>query len=172
MAEFFSINEVHRLTGLAAHTLRYYERQFPTLLDLDRTPGGHRLFRREHLENLQRILQLVKGEKLSLREARHRLGEREPSSEADSVRSPEGLGLGIARADGRDKGGVQETLRGILQTMENVCRRNEQVERLLEEVLAALPPERRSEWQASLDKCRRGFAPLLPSDERRVDLCS
>ncbi|MBO0767201.1 MAG: MerR family transcriptional regulator [Solirubrobacterales bacterium] len=45
-----SIGEAARLTGVTAHTLRYYERAGLVVTDVDRTTGGRRLYRKLDLD--------------------------------------------------------------------------------------------------------------------------
>jgi DNA-binding transcriptional MerR regulator len=53
-----SIAEVVRSTGIPAPTLRFYEREIPSLFPIFRTPGGHRRYTTEdlgHFELLRRL---------------------------------------------------------------------------------------------------------------------
>ncbi len=70
-----TISEICRFVGIAPHTLRFYERHFPSLLTADRTVGGHRIYSPNQLENLKKILKCIKEEKLSIKEAQQRLEE-------------------------------------------------------------------------------------------------
>lgn len=47
----YSIREVSKITGLTAHTLRYYEKE-GLISDVERTPGGFRQYTDEDLEEL------------------------------------------------------------------------------------------------------------------------
>ncbi len=124
MAEFLTIAEVSRLTGLAPHTIRFYERQFPTLLSVERSPGGHRQYRAAHLEALQRIIRLLRHEKLSIREAQRRLGE--PTEAA-----PRHAGRGD---DAAPVEALQQTLTVVLAKLEELSRQNAHLDALVEDL--------------------------------------
>ena len=49
---FFSINDVSKRLSVPAHTLRYWEKQFPTLIRPTTGAGGRRYYRREIFERL------------------------------------------------------------------------------------------------------------------------
>ncbi|MDR9438959.1 MAG: MerR family transcriptional regulator, partial [Halomonas sp.] len=52
----YPIREVSRLTGVNSVTLRAWERRYD-LIKPQRTPKGHRLYAREDIERVERILQ-------------------------------------------------------------------------------------------------------------------
>ena len=54
----YRIGEVAEQAGIAVPTLRSWERRYG-LLDPDRTPGGHRVYRREDLERVLTVRDLV-----------------------------------------------------------------------------------------------------------------
>ena len=62
----YSIRDVSRMTGLSAHTLRYYEKE-GLLPRVDRTAGGVRQYSEEDLEALGLIC-CLKNTGMSLRE--------------------------------------------------------------------------------------------------------
>ncbi|NLI75735.1 MAG: MerR family transcriptional regulator [Candidatus Riflebacteria bacterium] len=130
MAERLTIAEVGRLTGLASHTIRFYEHQFPKTLDVERTPGGHRQYRARHVEALHQIVHLVKHEKLSIREAQARLGEETPASSR-----------GAARADAPAVEALQQSLTMVLGKLEELCCKNAHLDTLVANLLqqAAAP---------------------------------
>jgi DNA-binding transcriptional MerR regulator len=75
----FPIGQVSAETGLPVSTVRYYEKEFGNYLQLLKTPGGHRRFRRQDVEKLKRIHGLVHGQGLSLKEAKAKLvSDRDP----------------------------------------------------------------------------------------------
>ncbi len=49
---FLSINEVSKRLSIPAHTLRYWEKQFPTLIRPTTGAGGRRYYRTETFERL------------------------------------------------------------------------------------------------------------------------
>lgn len=56
---FASINEVSRELGLPAHTLRYWEKQFPTVVRPIAGAGGRRYYRPETVSRLKTIQDLL-----------------------------------------------------------------------------------------------------------------
>lgn len=56
---FASINEVSRELGLPAHTLRYWEKQFPTVVRPIAGAGGRRYYRPETIARLKTIQDLL-----------------------------------------------------------------------------------------------------------------
>jgi MerR family transcriptional regulator, light-induced transcriptional regulator len=83
--EFFPIRTVAALTGVNAITLRAWERRYG-VIEPERTATGHRLYRREQIELIHRVVALLeKGIRISqVRQALGRPSE-ESESEADSV---------------------------------------------------------------------------------------
>ena len=74
-----TIGKVSGETGLPISTIRYYEKEFGSYLQLVKTPGGHRRFRPEDVEKLKRIHHLVHTQGLSLKDAKTRLvSDRDP----------------------------------------------------------------------------------------------
>ena len=49
---FSSINDVSKRLGVPAHTLRYWEKQFPTIIRPTTGAGGRRYYRAETVERL------------------------------------------------------------------------------------------------------------------------
>lgn len=125
MAEYLSIAEVSRLTGLAPHTIRFYESQFPNFLTVERSPGGHRQYRSCHVEALQSIIQLVRHDRLSIREAQARLGE------------PIAPVLSRANANSEDLHGegLQQILGTVLEKLDELSRHNVHIDSLLDALL-------------------------------------
>lgn len=75
----FAIGAVSQETGLPVSTIRFYEKEFGSYLQLVKTPGGHRRFRREDVEKLKRIHGLVHTQGLSLKDAKTKLvSDRDP----------------------------------------------------------------------------------------------
>ena len=59
-AEYFvSINEVAKRLSVPAHTLRYWEKQFPTAIRPTTGAGGRRYYRPETVERLNTIKDLL-----------------------------------------------------------------------------------------------------------------
>lgn len=153
MADQFSIAEISRLTGLASHTLRYYEQQFPVLLDVERSRGGHRIYRRHHLETISDILRLLKEEKVSIRRAREILGE----PESDAPRTGNG-DPAAENADARAEvapAEVSRMLTMVLDRLDSLCRNNEKRDQMLYELLRSRKSESDRELLDQISRCRR-----------------
>ena len=56
---FSSINDVSKRLGVPAHTLRYWEKQFPTIIRPTTGAGGRRYYRAETVERLIIIKDLL-----------------------------------------------------------------------------------------------------------------
>lgn len=56
---FASINEVSKRLSLPAHTLRYWEKQFPTAIRPTTGAGGRRYYRADAVEKLETIKSLL-----------------------------------------------------------------------------------------------------------------
>ena len=56
---FASINEVSKRLSLPAHTLRYWEKQFPTAIRPTTGAGGRRYYRAETVSRLETIKSLL-----------------------------------------------------------------------------------------------------------------
>lgn len=69
---FYRIGEVSALTGIQPYVLRYWESEFK-LLRPKKNRGGQRVYRRQDLELVQRIKQLLYEERLTLEGAKKRL---------------------------------------------------------------------------------------------------
>ena len=60
MAEpFISINEVAKQLDIPAHTLRYWEKQFPVSIKPATGAGGRRYYRPETIDALKRVKELL-----------------------------------------------------------------------------------------------------------------
>lgn len=154
--------EVCRITGLAAHTVRFYETRFPRSLTAERTAGGHRKYRQTHIDVLTRIIRLSQGEGKSLNEIREVLGE---EAEAAAI-----------SANAADR-----TLSLVLQNLQELNTRNARLDKLITLLLGeAAPPAKeslllqldttRKDTQATLDDSRRallelGMRELLDTDD-------
>jgi DNA-binding transcriptional MerR regulator len=108
-----SIAEVSRQTGIPVTTLRFYEKELPSLLPIRKTHGGHRRYRPEDIAKLALVRRLTAQEGVTLAQVRAVLtsrGDHEPlreeverldellSRQADSV---EELARRLARLEER-----------------------------------------------------------------------
>lgn len=153
MADQFSIAEISRLTGLASHTLRYYEQQFPVLLDVERSRGGHRIYRRRHLDTISAILRLLKEEKVSIRRAREILGE--PESATVKAGNNDSS---VENADARTETApveVSRMLTIVLDRLDSLCRNSEKRDQMLYELLQSRKHDSDHELLVQISRCRR-----------------
>lgn len=146
MAEQFSIAEVSRLTGLPAHTLRYYEQQFPLLLEVERTRGGHRIYRRHHLDIISRIIRLLKDEKVSIKKARELLERTDHSMHGEAH--------GSAESSPDSNISLQNMLHLVLERLDLICRTNENRDTLLANLLKNQPSGQKHELLEQISRCR------------------
>jgi len=87
---FYSITEVSEMLDVKPHVLRYWEQEFGAVRP-KRTPRGVRRFRKEDIETLKRIKQLVWTEGYTTDGAKKRLeqerkGEAKPRNSAEILR--------------------------------------------------------------------------------------
>lgn len=64
---YLKVREVCELVGITPHTLRYWEKEFSTILNPLRSPGGHRLYDDHNLRNLLEIKHLLKDKYYSIK---------------------------------------------------------------------------------------------------------
>lgn len=62
----FSIHEVSQLTGVPAHTIRFWEKDFNAYLRPAKTPGGQRRYCMRDIEVIRKIKQLRYGQKFTI----------------------------------------------------------------------------------------------------------
>ena len=68
----YSITEVSQLLDLPAHVLRHWEKQFPQI-KAKRDNANRRYYNPDTIRTLQRIKQLVRNEKMTLKGAEQKL---------------------------------------------------------------------------------------------------
>ena len=146
MAEQYSIAEVSRLTGLPAHTLRYYEQQFPVLLGVERSRGGHRIYRKHHLDTISRIIRLLKDEKVSIKRARKLLGEPDTQHNEEHTVVENG-------SDGNTH--LENMLHLVLERLDLLCRNNDSRDTLLMSLLKNQPSDQKHELLEQIARCRQ-----------------
>jgi DNA-binding transcriptional MerR regulator len=144
MNQYLTITEVSRLTGLASHTLRYYEKQFPMILDVERTKGGHRLYRSHHLEALKSIIKLLKKDKLSIRAARRILGEADSKDRQAEIQDKND-----------DNFELNRTMALVLERLDCLCRSSERRDALLEAFLRKSSAGEETELIQQITRCRK-----------------
>ena len=72
---YFKIGEVCRLTGVKAHTLRYWEAEFP-IIKPQRLGSPQRLYRRVDVENILRIKKMLHEDGMTLAGTRKSLARK------------------------------------------------------------------------------------------------
>jgi DNA-binding transcriptional MerR regulator len=72
---YFKIGEVCRLTGVKAHTLRYWEAEFP-IIKPQRLGSQQRLYRRIDVENILRIKKMLHEDGMTLAGTRKSLARK------------------------------------------------------------------------------------------------
>lgn len=80
MDNLMSISQVSACLGLPQSTIRFYEKEFASYLNVPKTSGGHRRFRPVDVEKLQNLHHLIHEEKRPLKEVKETLiSDRDPS---------------------------------------------------------------------------------------------
>ncbi len=69
---YFKIGEVSKITGLPSHVLRFWETEFGRIKP-KRSPSGQRLYRRQDVELVLKIKELLYVKKYTIRGASKRL---------------------------------------------------------------------------------------------------
>jgi DNA-binding transcriptional MerR regulator len=72
--QYFKIGEVSRITGVKPHVLRFWETEFGAIRP-QKTRSNQRLYRRQDVENLLLVKQLLYAEGYTIAGARRRLRE-------------------------------------------------------------------------------------------------
>lgn len=87
---YFRIGEVSELTQTRPYVLRFWETEFPTLRPM-KSPSGHRLYRRQDIEMVLRIKQLLYEKGFTIQGARKQLQGDANESEKGKTASPSPL---------------------------------------------------------------------------------
>ena len=78
---YYKIGEVCALTQIPSHVLRFWEKQFP-LLNPNKTPSGHRLYRKRDIQIILEIKELLYERRFTIKGAReHLVSSRKGSAE-------------------------------------------------------------------------------------------
>ena len=88
---YFRIGEVSQLVGVDTHVLRYWESEFAIIKPF-RGPSKQRLYRRQDVENLLRIKNLLHEEGYTISGARKYLKNIVRDNLAESVNGPDAAG--------------------------------------------------------------------------------
>ena len=70
---YYSINEVAEKFDVNPSLLRYWEKEFPTIITPKKAGGNIRQYRKEDIENIRLVYHLVKEKGMTLQGAKQRL---------------------------------------------------------------------------------------------------
>ena len=70
---YYSISEVARMFEVNESLLRYWEKEFPTIITPKKAGGNIRQYRKEDIENIRLVYHLVKEKGMTLQGAKQRL---------------------------------------------------------------------------------------------------
>ncbi len=111
---YFRIGEVSDLADTKPYVLRYWETEFPMLKPV-KSPTGHRLYRRQDVEMVLRIKQLLYEEGFTIEGARkHLSGVSDQPGEKQSSSTP-------ARLNGAPLKAIERELQAILTMLSRKC---------------------------------------------------
>lgn len=84
---FVSINEVAKRLSVPAHTLRYWEKQFPTAIRPTTGAGGRRYYRAETVERLETIKSLLYDRGMTIAGVKKILHNGDLNNEVNALRT-------------------------------------------------------------------------------------
>ena len=84
---FASINEVSKRLSIPAHTLRYWEKQFPTAIRPTTGAGGRRYYRNETVAKLETIKALLYDRGMTIAGVKKMIHDGELSTEVRALKS-------------------------------------------------------------------------------------
>ncbi len=117
---YFKIGEVSKLTGVEPHTIRYWETEFPQLKPV-RAGSRQRLYRRQDVDLLMRIRQLLHQEKYTIAGAQKKLSQEKevppPAAGDDHPSLFPDLKAGPSEAERRMLIAVRDELKDILKLL-------------------------------------------------------
>ena len=70
---YYSIGEVAKMFNVNESLLRYWEKEFPTIISPKKAGGNIRQYRKEDIENIRLVYHLVKEKGMTLQGAKQRL---------------------------------------------------------------------------------------------------
>ena len=70
---YYSSSEVARMFDVNESLLRYWEKEFPTIISPKKAGGNIRQYRKEDIENIRLVYHLVKEKGMTLQGAKQRL---------------------------------------------------------------------------------------------------
>ncbi len=84
---FFKIGEVSKLLGEETHTLRFWEKEFPTIIKPEKSRTQQRLYKKRDIENFYWIKKYLREEKYTISGARDKMrqasGKKTEASQAE-----------------------------------------------------------------------------------------
>ena len=89
---FIPINEVAKELGVPAHTLRYWEKQFPSAIKPTTGSGGRRYYRQETITKLETIKSLLYDKGLTIAGVKKILHNGTFESESNNAKTPVNAG--------------------------------------------------------------------------------
>jgi DNA-binding transcriptional MerR regulator len=89
---YYKIGEVGEISGVPAHVLRFWEKQFPQLVP-NKTRSGHRLYKKKDIEVILKIKELLYDRRFTIKGARDFLA----SGPADAAPVPPTSGEVLGR---------------------------------------------------------------------------
>ncbi|MDW2994837.1 MAG: MerR family transcriptional regulator [Alphaproteobacteria bacterium] len=98
---FSSINDVSKRLGIPAHTLRYWEKQFPSAVKPTTGAGGRRYYRAETVDTLVMIKDLLYAHGMTIAGVKKMLRNGDLNSETGAVVMPSGDTITV--------GGIEES---------------------------------------------------------------
>jgi DNA-binding transcriptional MerR regulator len=110
---YFRIGEVSKLTQTKPYVLRFWETEFPTLKPT-KSKSGHRLYRRQDVEAVLEIKQLLYGKGFTISGARKHLADNS-KSEAEQRH------LFLATIDAAEVRAIRHELQAILTILSRRC---------------------------------------------------
>jgi DNA-binding transcriptional MerR regulator len=114
--ELLSIGQIGSRLGIPVTTLRFFEREFPTLLRARRTAGGHRRYTQAHLEAF-RFIQETR-QRIPLKELKAQMPAPEDALAAVDERSGR-LQEAVVKLDQRVRD-LEEALKGMAGRLQAV----------------------------------------------------
>jgi len=97
---YYRIGEVSRKTGIASHTIRYWENEFSFFLKPIRNSRGQRLYTEKELENIIRLKDLLYRHGYRIAAVKKVLRRKEPKKDKNGTSVPvKELLTGLRRLD-------------------------------------------------------------------------
>lgn len=113
---YFQIGEVSRLTGVSAHVLRFWEKEFPSLAP--RKSAGRRLYRRKDVELLLEIKHLLYERRFTIEGARLYLEAKTEQGRRARAAAAAGAGQrSLFAAEPGGLAGIRRELAAILEIL-------------------------------------------------------